>query len=241
VALLLGINDPANLEVANANARALWSYAQGLEMNNRASGIVTISRKTPDRYRELLLIPAYVDIVKQTGRISADTVRSTLMGLLPFREPEQCDILNLSKFAFKFKCNLHNIPRESYQLPVWTQAVGNDPNALWVRLFSLSTEDQTIWKVPAFLKLAVFSIILSDFFEKTQFPKVMRSKVTNVLNILSKKLVDVEEDHIKSGGFFSTLAFKQIARTFALVLVIKNLPGDGGDFITTRIGNYVPV
>jgi hypothetical protein len=235
VALRFKMKGNAKLEIANANARALWSYAKSQEMAINSDGILTMQST---KYDEMLCIPAYTDIIKLNVTPTNDMVRSILTRMLPFRPPAQGDIAGLYEYAFEFRERIQKVPEGTLERPVWIEAVGTNPNAFCVRLFALSeTGMQTIWKEDEFLKLAVFSNVLSDFLGCNTFNR-LRERVKLVGPILRRKLVHIGADHVTS-SLFSSGAFKDISRAFALALVIENLEPQSSKTIKELVQNHL--
>jgi hypothetical protein len=149
--------------------------------------------------------------------------------MLPFRLPVQQDMEGLIEYAFSFSQRLlrhrHTQANTLFNRATWMRAVGSDPDSKYIRLFSfVGLQEQRMWKQEAFVKLAVFSMVLSDFIGDDAISK-LRQRAQLARDILMKRLVSLDAEHMSSETCtFSARAFNSISRVFALTLVIENLP-----------------
>jgi hypothetical protein len=135
----------------------------------------------------------------------------------------------LIEYAFAFGQTLTG-DRNALTRERWRQAVGRDPAQNHVRLFSLT--GQTVLERGKFLKLAIFSMVLSDFIGNGDNSR-LRAKTPTVRLLLLKQLLPFNIEYALDAEF-STLAFCDIAHTFALALIIERLPPKDCEFIKTK-------
>jgi hypothetical protein len=233
----MGIEGGVERTIANSNAVALLSFAKSLVGFKHVEGIVTSDK---DKFLEMEFIDGYMGIIKSDVRHTASTIPALLREMLPFRPPVQNDMDGLTDYAFTFSQRLLRHKRTPTGNPfnriAWMRVVGGDLTRDYVRLFSVvGLQEPTMWKREAFLKLAVFSMVLSDFIGEGGISR-LRQRVSLVRNMLVKGLVSIDAEHIRSdASTFSPLAFESVARAFALALVIENLPDSDKVYIQNVI------
>jgi hypothetical protein len=232
VVFRLGIEGNAARTTANSNALALHAYAHSLCMHKTEDGVVTI--ELPRWVHRLDELPGYTDLIRSATVEDSDTIRLKVNAMLPFRRPEQLDVEDLIDYADKtieLMNNSHlrySTRRGNYgNRGDCIRAVGKNPQREHVRLFSSSDVEQTLWQDVKFLTMSSFANVLSDFLgniKKTQ----MESFVPMVTYLIAKNWVWFPTglcyfNRTVELWYFSTRAFKTIARVFALASTFHNM------------------
>jgi hypothetical protein len=226
----LGIVGNAARTAANSNALLLRSYAHSLCMHKDEEGVVTVK---DCNWTQLDRLDAYIDIIRSTTVQNSDIFRLKANPMLPFRQPEEYDAEQLIDYAYHFGRQLIIRTNALRQHPiidgrkVWEKAVGKGLKKDYVRLFSFLEIEQTLWKQAKVFGTEVFANVLSDFIGNINKTRMVLM-APMVKHIIRNRWVSFDMGHVDFPDCnvweFSTLSFKNIARVFALVLLIDKLP-----------------
>jgi hypothetical protein len=221
----LGIEGKVRRDTANSNAKELFSFVNSIALSTKSAGVVIIDNKKYNE--ELRFIAGYLNLIRSDVRHDAASIASSVTGMMI---SGMNGVDPLIQYAFAFGQKLTG-DRNALTRERWRQAVGRDPAQNHVRLFSLT--GQTVPEQGKFLKLAIFSMVLSDFIGNGDNSR-LRAKTPTVRLLLLKQLVPFNIEYALDAEF-STLAFCDIVHAFALALIIERLPQKDCEFIKTKI------